>query len=155
MDKDNAVDMLNALIETSKDGEYGFRTCAERADSPELKQLFARRADACASGAAELQGLVGQFGGEPETGGTVAGAMHRGWVSVKDAVADRDDLSLLEECERGEDAALAKYRKAVDAPALTGAARQVVMAQLNGVQANHDQIKALRDNLRQQRNISG
>ena len=33
MDNSEVVDVLNDLIETSKDGEYGFTTCAERATS--------------------------------------------------------------------------------------------------------------------------
>jgi hypothetical protein len=34
MDKDDVIDVLNTLIEVSKDGEFGFTTCAEFARSP-------------------------------------------------------------------------------------------------------------------------
>jgi uncharacterized protein (TIGR02284 family) len=155
MDNDDVIDVLNTLIETSKDGEYGFRTSAERVDSPELKRTLAARAQACTTGVTELQAVVAQLGGKPEESGTMAGAVHRGWVSLKDAVASRDDLSVLEECERGEDRALAKYRKALESPALTGATRELVMRQLEGVQRNHDDVKALRDQRRQAKNIAG
>ncbi len=33
MSKDDVIDALNGLIETCKDGEYGFRTCAEHVKS--------------------------------------------------------------------------------------------------------------------------
>ena len=54
------------------------------------------------------------------------------------------DQAMLDECERGEDTALARYRKALKQP-LPSNVRQLVEYQCNGVQRNHDQIKALRD----------
>ena len=38
MSNDDVVDELNDLIETCKDGEYGFRTCAEHVKSTQLRQ---------------------------------------------------------------------------------------------------------------------
>ena len=139
---------LNNLIETSKDGEQGFRTCAENAQSVELKQLFMRRAEDCARGAAELQAIVARLGKDPEDSGSVAGAIHRGWVNLKAAVANRDDLAILEECERGEDVAKASYRKALDSGDLPPDALAVVQKQYDGVLRNHDQVRALRDRYR-------
>jgi uncharacterized protein (TIGR02284 family) len=142
------IGMLKELVETSKDGEQGFRTAAEDTKNPELKSVFLQRSQDCAKGAAELQQLVGRFGGKPEQGGSVAGALHRGWVNLKAAVASRDDLAILEECERGEDVAKAKYRSALDDDALTAEARQVVQRQYDGVIRNHDQIRDLRNQYR-------
>jgi uncharacterized protein (TIGR02284 family) len=144
MDNSDVVDCLNDLIETSKDGEYGFRTCAERATSGELKQMFAKRAAGCAKAATELQALVRQHGGKAEDSGSAAGAIHRGWVSVRDAVSGTSDQAVLDECERGEDVALSRYRKALKQD-LPPAVRQVVEKQMAGVQANHDEVKRLRD----------
>jgi uncharacterized protein (TIGR02284 family) len=148
MDSSKVVGVLNDLIETSKDGEYGFTTCAERATSVELKQTFLRRASDCAGGVRELQALVVQHGGKAEDGGTVAGAVRRGWVTVKDALSGHKDQAVLDECERAEDVALSRYRKALKQDDLPATVRQVVERQMAGVQANHDQIKALRDGLR-------
>ena len=78
--------------------------------------MFLRRAQDCASSAADLQQLVAQHGGNPEKGGTVAGAAHRGWLNLKAAVSGRTDLAILEECERGEDVAKARYRVALLRP---------------------------------------
>ena len=137
--------ILNNLIETSKDGEQGFRTSAESAQSADLKQLFMRRAEDCAKGAAELQAIVARLGKEPEDSGSVAGAIHRGWVNVKAAVAKRDDLAILEECERGEDVAKAAYRSALEERDLPADIRAVVQKQYDGVLRNHDEIRNLRD----------
>jgi len=136
---------LNNLIETSKDGEQGFRTSAENAQNAELKQLFMRRADDCARGATELQAIVARLGKEPEDSGSVAGAIHRGWVNLKAAVANRDDLAILEECERGEDVAKAAYRSALEKTDLPAEIRTVVQKQYDGVLRNHDEVRNLRD----------
>lgn len=147
MDRGDVVDVLNDLIETSKDGEYGFKECAEHAKSPNIKSVLAARSASCASGAAELQRLVATYGGEPETGGSALGAMHRGWVSVRSALTSKDDLAVLQEAERGEDSSLKKYRDAASKP-LPSDVQAVVAKQLQGAQANHDQIKALRDTVK-------
>jgi uncharacterized protein (TIGR02284 family) len=70
--------------------------------------------------------------------------MHRGWVHVKGMVGANSDLSMLEECERGEDAAVARYRKALKYN-LPADVRGVVERQAAGAQRNHDQVKMLRD----------
>ena len=144
MDRDDVVETLNDLIENCKDGEYGFRTCAEHAKSANLKSTFSQRASECGQAAQELQQLVTRFGGKPDTGGSASGAVHRGWVAVRGAVAFDDDQAMLNECERGEDIALNRYRKALEND-LPPEVEQVVRRQYEGVRRNHDQIKALRD----------
>jgi uncharacterized protein (TIGR02284 family) len=148
MDKDDVVDTLNDLIETCKDGEYGFRECADRTKTAQLKQTLNARAEECARGASELQALVLQFGGTPDSDGSATGSLHRGWVAVRNAVTSDSDLRMLEECERGEDAAEARYRKALKDEGLPASVRAVVERQLEGVRRNHQMIKGLRDRLK-------
>jgi uncharacterized protein (TIGR02284 family) len=40
MDNHDVIATLNDLLEISRDGEQGFRTCAEGVRSPNLKALF-------------------------------------------------------------------------------------------------------------------
>lgn len=147
MSNDDIIDTLNDLIETSKDGEYGFRTSAEYLRDPALKQSFTTRAEECRQAAAELQQLVVTLGGTAEDSGSAAGALHRGWVAVKGTLAGYTDKAILEETERGEDTALASYRKALDEP-LPAEVRAVVERQYEGVKRNHLQVRMLRDQAR-------
>ena len=67
-------------------------------------------------------------------------------MNLKAAASGRTDLAILEECERGEDVAKARYRKALeDVPEDI---RMVVQLQYDGVVRNHDQIRDLRDRYR-------
>jgi uncharacterized protein (TIGR02284 family) len=145
-DKD-VVDALNKLIETSKDGEYGFRTCAEHMHTPEIQRLFLARAEECARAAGELQALVLQHGGKAESSGTASGALHRGWVAVRHTLSGYSDLAILEEAERGEDTAMARYRSVLE-HALPESVRMVVERQFDGVKRNHAQARMLRDEAR-------
>ena len=58
MDKDDVIATLNDLIETSRDGEEGFRTCADGVKSSQLKQMFQHAASRCAQAVSELQAQV-------------------------------------------------------------------------------------------------
>ncbi len=138
------INTLNNLIETCKDGEYGFKTSADHAQDPQIKSLFLTRSQDCRQAAAELQALVVQQGGKPEDSGTASGTVHRGWVAVKGALSGYTDLAMLEECERGEDTALSRYREALKEE-LPLDIRSVIEAQLQGVKRNHDQIRSLRN----------
>ena len=145
--KDDTVSVLNDLIETSKDGEKGFQKAAEDAHDAELKAVFSEGARRCREGIAELQSRVLAAGGDPEDKGSAAAALHRGWMSVKEAVSSRDDKAILEECERGEDYAKKQYAKALEQN-LPGDVRAIVERQYQGVLANHDRVRALRDRYR-------
>ena len=68
MDNHDVIATLNNLLEISRDGEQGFRTCAEGVQSPNLKALFEAAARRCAEGAAELEAKIRSVGGEPAQG---------------------------------------------------------------------------------------
>ena len=142
---DHIIDTLNDLIETCKDGEYGFSACAKHVESIELRNQFQARAAECRLAAEELRDRVIEYGGKGETGGSTAGAFHRGWVAVRGSLLGFTDEAMLEECERGEDVAKTRYRKALESGYLPESLRPMVQRQYRGVERNHDLVKALRD----------
>ena len=148
-DRDDVMDVLEDLAECCLDGEYGFRACAEQAKAQELKSVFLQRADDCRNGWMEINEQIINCGGKVEEHGSAAGAMHRGWVAVKSKLTTYDDKAVLEEAERGEDNAKARYMKALKAP-LPPDVKLIVERQMQGVQRNHDQVKMLRDRYRGQ-----
>ncbi len=149
MTKTDVIDVLNDLIENCRDGEYGFKACADHTQSTDLRELFQSRSRDCNGAALELQSLVSQKGGTPESSGSASGAVHRGWVAVKGTLSGYTDLAMLEECERGEDVAKARYKKALEQD-LPADIQMVVTRQYDGAVRNHDQIRLLRDRLRTQ-----
>jgi uncharacterized protein (TIGR02284 family) len=143
-DEFDVIATLNDLLEISRDGEQGFRTCAEGVENPSLKAIFASAARRCAEGAAELDAKVRSLGGEPAQGGSISGSMHRAWTNIKSAITGMNEHAVLAECERGEDAAKAAYEAALQ-KSLPADVRTLVERQYQGVKANHDRVRNLRN----------
>jgi uncharacterized protein (TIGR02284 family) len=142
MTNDDIIRTLNDLIETCKDGEKGFLTCAEDIKNPELKTMFGTMARHCAEAAGELHTEVQRLGGKPEKSGSMAGSAHRRWVDIKSAIFGKDDAAVLAECERGEDVAKSSYESALKKE-LPAHIRAMVERQYRGVMQHHDRVRAL------------
>lgn len=136
---------LNDLIEVLKDGEQGFMTAATDVRFPHLSQVFSRYAMQRAEFAAELQARVLALGADVETSGSIAGSIHRGWINLKSALSSNDPHAVLAEAERGEDTAVAAYRKAIEHADLDPSTRDLISRQYADVKAAHDHVKMLRD----------
>lgn len=142
MDTDKVISILNGLIETCKDGEHGFKTAAEGLQDSQVKSLFQQYARQRAEMARELQGEVRRLGGDPEKSGSLAGAMHRGWIDIKSVVTGKDDNAIIAEAERGEDSAKKMYEEALTSPLFTQTLA-LVREQSMKVHDAHDRVRSL------------
>lgn len=103
------VILLNDLIESCKDSQKGYRTAADHIDNPELKQLLHSYANQRGDFAVALQAEVRRHRGHPEKSGSVAGALHRGWLSFKSTLLGRSETAILAACAHGEEKTLKSY----------------------------------------------
>lgn len=133
---------LNTLIHTCRDGEKGFRAASEAVEDSHLCSLFRDFATQRGQFAIELENEVVRLGEVPATEGSMMGALHRGWLNLKAAIAGNDEAAVVAECERGEDSAVAAYRDALekDLPETT---HTLVARQYSFVQAAHDRVRAI------------
>jgi uncharacterized protein (TIGR02284 family) len=137
------------LIETLEDGRVGFAKGAEKltADgNPAFAQKFNEFSAQRARFAEELRELARQYGDKIDEDGSMLGALHRGWMTIKDAVAGDDPAGVLDAAEQGEDHAKSEYADALKAD-ISAHLRAVVERQAREVQAAHDEVKALRDSV--------
>ncbi len=137
------IKTLNELIETCKDGEKGFAEAAEKAKDSSLKVLFSKYSAQRQHFAQELRTAVSQLGGDPADSGHVSASLHRGWISVKEALSSDSDTALINECESGEDAAMKAYREAIVATSATSV-RTLIEEQFAGVQKAHNVVRDLK-----------
>ena len=144
MSNDDVISCLNDLIATCKDGEEGFGEAAGGVERSDLKSLFAEFSLQRAQFAGVLQELVRSLGGEPESDGSISGALHRGWIDIKSAVTGSDEKAILNECERGEDSAKSNYTDALEKN-LPANILDIIQQQSQAILAAHNRIKALRD----------
>jgi uncharacterized protein (TIGR02284 family) len=86
MDNQQVIATLNSLLQTTKDGSKGFRTCAKDVKKGSLTPVFESSAQRCDDGAAVLETQIRKLGGEPATSGSVGGTLHRRWTDIMSSV---------------------------------------------------------------------
>ncbi len=134
------------LVETLKDGEKGFSSAADKlrdSDRAEWATTLQRLADQRAGFAREIVELGHDYGDDVDESGTAAAALHRGWLSLKDALTGDDADSVVSAAETGEDHAVSEYEKALEAD-LSDGFREVVTRQHAAITAARDEVKGLR-----------
>ena len=136
---------LNELIQTCRDGQEGFLTAAENIDDLEVKKIFNEYCLLRAKFTGELQSASHDLGDStPENASSTGGALHRGWINLKTAVAGREAHGILVECERGEDSAVAEYTKVLELN-LPANLRETIQHQYTAIKAAHHRVRELRD----------
>lgn len=142
---DQIIDTLNELIELNRDGQNGFQEAAGKIEDPQIKAFLLEQSLSRAKFIGELQSEVRSMGSEPETDGTIAGALHRGWIDLKSALGGGDH-AILAATETGEDRAITKYTKALE-ETLPAPVRDMAERQLLSVKQAHDKLKVMRNAL--------
>ncbi len=133
------------LVETLKDGERGYAAAAEKlrdGEHPEWATTQQRFSEQRAGFWREIVDLGHDYGDDVDESGTVAAAVHRGWIAVKDALTGDDAEAVLKAALTGEDHAVSEYDDALEMD-LSAGFRQVVVRQQAAVVAARDEVKAL------------
>ncbi|MBV7257180.1 PA2169 family four-helix-bundle protein [Pacificimonas sp. WHA3] len=126
--------VLQTLTDTAIDSLKGYELAAERAKSPELKQVLVDQAAKRRATVEMLKTEVARQGGTLTTEGTVTGDLHRIWTKVADLFQSGDAVAA-ESVEEGEDYISQKFWHALDKGDLDPAVRPTV-------QAAYDEISA-------------
>ena len=145
---EKAIDVLNDLVKINNDRVAGFEKASENLEDDDrgLRPVFNKLAAESRDNAAQLAEKARQFNGEVPDGTSLSGSLHRAWLEVKSTFTGNDLESILNECERGEDAIKAAYRSALeDSSELPYEVVQLITGQQQGINEGHDLIKSLRD----------
>jgi uncharacterized protein (TIGR02284 family) len=144
MDKNDAISVLEELIQTCKDGQKGYQEAASKIKRSDLKTFFNEQSLERSRFAGELEAELIRLGKpDKKISGSVVGSLHRAWVDTKVGLGG-GDATILDWLENGEDHAKDAYQKAVTGD-LPEDIAQIVRRQAASVQAAHDRVKSLRD----------
>lgn len=135
------------LIETLEDGKDGFARAADKladSDQPELSARMRTFSEQRAGFAAELEQMAAAYGDDIDESGSLGGAVHRGWIAVKDAISGSDPGGVLDAAEQGEDHAVSEYQDALGKD-ISPELRSVVQRQFEAIQQAHDEVTSLRN----------
>lgn len=141
------VEGLNDLLEKNYDAEAGYKNALENTESPRLKAFFISKADQRYEFGHQIKAEIKKLGGTPDKGTSITGDLHRAWIDFKTALSFNDDESILEECERGEEACLEEYNEFLTENTLSADLRNVINKQRNGVAATLRSVDALEDSV--------
>ena len=149
METDTIGSVLEDLVQTLENGHKGFEQAADHLEGQagtavveRMRTFSEQRADF----SSELRSLASMHGITIADGGSVAGAVHRGWIGMKDALTGDDPTAILGAAETGEDHAVTEYEEALEQD-LPNEVRTVIQRQATEVRKAHDEVRALRDNL--------
>lgn len=126
------VPILNGLIEVCKDGEQGYKDAADDVKDPSIQQVLLKYSEQRGRFYSELQYLVTQIGGHVEFNGSILGVLHRRWMDIRFGIAGSKTDAILNECIRGENAAISSYKHALKKE-LPDNIRGMVEAQYNAI----------------------
>lgn len=142
-----AISTLNTLIATTIDSITGYEDSAENIDSERFREIFRERASERQKVVEELRAEVRRLGGDPEDGGSFLGKAHQRFEDLKAAITGRDEKSIINEVERGEDYLKEKWQAALQSGDLHGESQELVERCYQSIKSGHDQMSALKHGL--------
>jgi uncharacterized protein (TIGR02284 family) len=139
---DETVKTLNGLISILEDGKLGYTNAAEHVENLAMKADFLDYARERALFIVELQDEINKLGKSTDTsGGGPLGAIHRTWIDIKSSFTGGDTKAIINVCVTGEEAAIEKYKAALEENHLEHSQVYIVSKQLNSIQNTLSQIK--------------
>ena len=139
-----SISTLNTLIATTIDSVNGYEDSAENIDNERLREIFRQRASERQEVVQKLREEVRRMGGEAEDGGSFMGKTHQRFEDLKAAITGRDEKSIINEVERGEDYLKEKWQAALQSGDLQGESHQLLERCYQSIKAGHDQMSQLK-----------
>lgn len=138
------INQLQELIQVNIDSRDGFRHASEVTDDLTLQSAFEQLAIDRDVQADELARFVAWNGKYPRRDGSIAAAVHRAWMTIRESLSTNDRYGVLCEAERGEDSIKGAYENALETFVGTGV-YDVLLQHYAAVKFSHDRIRDLRD----------
>ena len=138
------ITTLNTLIATTIDSVNGYEDSAKNVDNERLREIFRQRADERQEVVSQLRSEVQRLGGNPEDDGSFLGKTHQRFEDLKAAITGRDEKSIINEVERGEDYLKEKWQMALQSGDLQGESHQLIERCYQSIKQGHDQMSQLK-----------
>ncbi len=113
VEENNAIPIVNDLIEVCKDGQKGFKLATQAVRTKRVKNLFSRYSQQSLSFLSELKNWITQKGGNHRPT-SMLGALHRGWTNIKSITNSGSEAAIVTQCAYGEGAAIEMYKEALE-----------------------------------------
>ncbi|WP_338768256.1 PA2169 family four-helix-bundle protein [Bernardetia sp. ABR2-2B] len=139
-----AVEALNELIEKNYDAEKGYKEAVTDVENNELKDFFTKSVKQRYDFGHELKAEIAKLGGTVEKGTSITGDLHRIWIDLKSFVLGKDVEAVVNECERGEKAAIEDYEKVLKMNEIPMDAKTVIHKHLQQIRSSLEHLEAMK-----------
>ena len=141
------AEVLNDLVKINNDRVDGYKKAIEnlQPEDGDLKIIFHEKIRESQTFHSELSAEVALLGEKIATGTMALGKIYRAWMDVGAFLTGGERKVVLNNCERGEDAAIVAYNSALESDELSPTQREILLSQLQIIKLSHNEIKALRD----------
>lgn len=146
-DQSHDISILNSLIETTIDSVDGYRHSANEATNSRFSEAFRDWAQEREDVVSRLRDRVRELGGTPEHDGGILAAMHRQFLSLRDAVTGSDDKSVIAEVDRGESYLDNKWQAALEDTKLSPETQELIRSSYESVRSGRQQWEQLNRSL--------
>jgi uncharacterized protein (TIGR02284 family) len=142
------LETFNDLIRAHRDrvAEYQKAALSLKPQEAGLSTIFSEIVKESQQCIADLNSRIVSDGDIPEEHTSLEGKIYRAWMELKVTFSSNPNYSLLDICEKGEDALLKAYHEALKNPGtLPPDDLNLLIAQREIVKKTHDLIKGKRD----------
>jgi uncharacterized protein (TIGR02284 family) len=141
---EKTIAAISELAEFVNDGVMGYAKGAKETKDEEIRLFCIKKSEERKQFLAELNSILTQNGGEPETSGTIKGAIYRQWMTVKSTLTGADDEALINACTFGEEWAIKAYEDALKNEELPLDVRQTLEMQCQECRHAQNELREMK-----------
>ncbi|CAH0190931.1 PA2169 family four-helix-bundle protein [Chryseobacterium sp. Bi04] len=148
MKTEQTVSVLNDLLQITNDRIEGFEKVEGKIWEmyPHIKDEYDRMISQSKIMKNELMNLIIEKNGDPKDSTSLAGAVHRTWIDIKNSfTVGNIEESTLENVVFGERAAIEAYQAALDSGDLCEKSKEIVSEQLHSLKESYNQFKKIEE----------
>jgi len=148
MKTEQTVSVLNDLLQITNDRIEGFEKVEGKIWEmyPDIKDEYDRMISQSKIMKNELMNLIIEKNGDPKDSASLAGAVHRTWIDIKNSFTlGNIEESTLENVVFGERAAIEAYQTALDSGDLCEKSEKIVSEQLQNLKESCHQFKKIEE----------
>lgn len=147
MENQQEISVLNDLLHITNDRIQGFAKVEGKIweNYPDVKDEYARMISFSKVMKNELINLITERGGDAQDSPSVAGALHRTWIDIKNSFMSANVESTLENVVFGEKAAIEAYENALSSGDLSSESSKTVADQLKHIRDSYHQFKNIEE----------
>lgn len=139
--KKEVKNQIDNLIQINLDAAKGFKDAGSAVSDSDLQIVFNTSSANRKKYADVLMTQVNKHGQDPETDGSIEATIHRTWMTFKADMTTHNEETIIDECIRGEEAAIETYREVLSNTVVPADFRNHVNDQYLSILKSLDQLK--------------